>query len=250
MLGRVAGAAARAGLAATGIVFGEAAYAVLLPVPDLEEFDPSVTIDGPGPDRLRIGVLGDSSCTGPGVDGPDDIWVRMTARDLADHGFSVEVTSYAVGGSTVSDLLADQLAPIRALAPDIALVSIGGNDVLKGVPLRTFERQLTELAEALVEVSDLVVLSGVGDVGTIPRLLPPLRNLLRNRARRFDLAHARVADAVGAVKADQWSVAPGVFADPATFSIDRFHPGPLGHRHWADIATDALVPHLDSFRGR
>ena len=127
-------------------------------------------------------------------------------------------------------------------------MSIGGNDVLKGTILRTFEHDLERLVRMLDERADLVVLSGVGDVGTIPRLLPPLRDLLRSRAKRFDAAHARVAELTGAVKADQWSSAPGVFADPSIFTPDLFHPGPVGHRAWADIATNALRPHLDRFR--
>jgi lysophospholipase L1-like esterase len=197
---------------------------------------------------MSILVMGDSSCTGPGLTHADEIWVRQTAADVAALGFLVDVDSTAVGGATVSDLLEDQLFRIERAHYDVALISIGGNDVLKGTILKAFESDLERLTRSIQELADLVVLSGVGDMGTIPRLLPPLRDLLRARARRFDGAHERVADRLGAVKADQWSSAPGVFADPTIFTPDLFHPGAVGHRAWADVATSALHPHLDRFR--
>lgn len=241
-------AVGRLGVAAAGIVATEAAYALLRPSPEQEEFDPSAVIGATDGIPISVLVMGDSSCTGPGLSHPDEIWVRQTASDVADLGFLVDVDSTAVGGATVADLLAEQLSRVPRARYDVALVSIGGNDVLKGTILRTFEQDLERLVRMLDERADLVVLSGVGDVGTIPRLLPPLRDLLRGRAKRFDAAHARVASRHDAVKADQWASAPGVFADPSIFTPDHFHPGPIGHRAWADIATNALRPHLDRFR--
>ncbi len=238
----------RLGVAAAGIVATEAAYAILRRAPEQEEFDASVVIGAPDGVPISILVMGDSSCTGPGLAHPDEIWVRQTAADVAAMGFLVDVDSTAVGGATVGDLLEDQIFRIGRERYDVALISIGGNDALKGGILRTFEHDLERLARLIRERADLVVLSGVGDLGTIPRLLPPLRDLLRARAKRFDAAHARVADRLGVVKADQWATAPGVFADPSIFTPDRFHPGAIGHRAWADIATSALHPHLDRFK--
>jgi lysophospholipase L1-like esterase len=238
----------RIGVAAAGIVATEAAYAILRPSPEQAEFDASTVIGSPDGVPMSILVMGDSSCTGPGLAHPDEIWVRQTAADVAALGFLVDVDSTAVGGATVSDLLGEQLFRIERERYDVALISIGGNDVLKGTILKTFEQDLERLARLVMDCADLVVLSGVGDMGTIPRLLPPLRDLLRARAKRFDAAHERVADRLGVVKADQWSSAPGVFADPSIFTPDLFHPGAVGHRAWADVATSAIHPHLDRFR--
>ena len=235
-------------MAAAGIVATEAAYAILRPSPEQAEFDASTVIGPADGVPMSILVMGDSSCTGPGLAHPDEIWVRQTATDVAELGFLVAVDSTAVGGATVGDLLDDQLFRIEHERYDVALISIGGNDVVKGSILKTFEGDLERLTRLVQERADLVVLSGVGDMGTIPRLLPPLRDLLRARARRFDAAHERVAQRLGVVKADQWSSAPGVFADPSIFTPDLFHPGAIGHRAWADVATSALHPHLDRFR--
>lgn len=233
---------------AAGVLATEAMYAILRPAPDQEEFDATAVIGPPDGVPLSVLVLGDSSCTGPGLSHPDEIWIRQTAQDLASIGFRVNVESVAVGGATVSDLLTDQINRIERDHYDAVLVSVGGNDALKGVSLKDFESDLGDLVESLKHFSDLIVVSGVGDLGSIPRLLPPLRDFLRARAKRFDAAHARVAARHQVVKADQWSTTPAIFADRAIFTPDLFHPGPVGHRAWADVATGALSPHLDGFK--
>jgi acyl-CoA thioesterase-1 len=241
-------AAGRICAIAAGVLAGEAMYAILWPAPEQEEFDATAVIGPEDGVPLTVLVLGDSSCTGPGLSHPDEIWIRQTAQDLAAIGFRVTVDSVAVGGATVADLLADQFNRIDLDRYDAVLVSIGGNDALKGVALKDFEAGLGRLVESLKHYSDLIVLSGVGDLGSIPRLLPPLRDILRARAKRFDAAHARVAEHHRVVKADQWATTPAIFADRAIFTPDLFHPGPVGHRAWADVATGALRPHLDAFR--
>ena len=233
---------------AAGVLATEAMYALLRPAPDQDEFDATAVIGPSDGVPLSLLVLGDSSCTGPGLSHPDEIWIRQTAQDLASMGFRVTVESVAVGGATVADLLSDQIHRIDRDHYDAVLVSIGGNDALKGVALKDFESDLERLVTSLKQFSDLIVVSGVGDLGSIPRLLPPLRDILRARAKRFDAAHARVAERTAVVKADQWSTTPAIFADRTIFTPDLFHPGPIGHRAWADVATGALTPHLEAFR--
>ena len=242
-------AARTLGLAAAGLIASEIAYAALRPAPPMEEFDPSGEFGSPDAPHVHVGVMGDSSCTGPGLDDADQIWVRQAARMLADDGFGLTVSSVAVGGARVAHLLRDQLEPMLALRPDIVLVSVGGNDALRGIRTPSFRRDLSELTRRLVDAGPVVVLSGVGDLGSIPRLLPPLSGLMRRRARRFDEVHAEVARSHGASKADQWAVSPSVFADPAIFAADHFHPGPLGHREWAEVAVSAIRPHLTRLTG-
>ena len=97
----------RIGVAAAGIVATEAAYALLRHTPEQAEFDASTVIGPPDGVPISILVMGDSSCTGPGLAHPDEIWVRQTAADVAALGFLVDVDSTAVGGATVGDLLDD-----------------------------------------------------------------------------------------------------------------------------------------------
>ncbi len=224
------------------VLIAETAYAVLWPAPELESFDPSREFGDPRLPRLRVAVLGDSSVTAPGVTGPDDIWVSRVCEHLADF-FHVELASFAEGGSTTRDLLENQLPRAIEFEPDLVLVAVGANDAMKGVPLRTFEKNLGTLIGRLADTGATIVQSGVGDLGSIPRLHPPLQNLMSRRALRFDRAHWRVAERHGTTVVDQrsddlaaWYEDRGLWAD------DRFHVSASGHERWADTAWKSIAP--------
>ena len=223
----------------------EAAYAVLRRVPVQEEFDVSGML-GPadGPPLLLV-VLGDSTCTGPGLEGPAQTWCRLVASRFADRGHRVTVRSFAAGGATSSSVLLTQVPEAEKLGPDLTLIAVGTNDVTHQVPLSVLQRNLTEIVRRMTLVSDRVLVAGVGDLGTVPRLLPPLRQVASRRGRRADSVQNSVARGHGALKVELWGAAADAFrSDPAIFSDDLFHPAAQGHRVWAEAAWEAIEPHL------
>jgi len=111
----VLAAGALAGLA------GEALYTGFRDLPRFGGVDPSGTFGTPDLPPLRIAVLGDSSCTGPGLDDPDDIWVRRIGAHFGRR-FHTVIDSVAVGGSQASDVLRDQVPMVLSTSPDMALV--------------------------------------------------------------------------------------------------------------------------------
>ncbi|HYJ24851.1 MAG TPA: SGNH/GDSL hydrolase family protein [Acidimicrobiia bacterium] len=234
------------GVTAGAVILGaEALYAVLQPAPRQTEFDPSGVFGDPSHPPLRIAVLGDSSVTAPGVAGPEEIWVSIISQRAAQKRH-VTLRSYAVSGSRADDLLSDQLQPAIAFDPDIFLVSVGANDVIHGVGIRVFERRLDELVSALTETGALVILSGVGDIGTIPRLKPPLRNLMTQRSARFDRAHHRVAARFGAHVVSHRKDDPTIwYTDRDLWSADKFHVSAAGHQRWADSTWHTFEPLLE-----
>jgi lysophospholipase L1-like esterase len=226
-----------------GLLVVQAAVAVLRPVPRQEEFDATAVVGGTSPEWRWV-VVGDSTTTGPGVSGPHEIWVRQLAERFCDTR-CIDVSSFAMGGSRARDVVRLQLEAATAVPADIAFVSVGANDVLKGVSLADFSRNLEEIVAALTAVHGLVVVSGVGDLASIPRLQPPLRDMVRARGRRFDEAAAAIANRHGAVKVDQWALTAPLFATtPNVFSADLFHPTSVGHRIWADAVEATIRPHL------
>lgn len=212
---------------------GEALYAVRRALPTFEGFDASGTFGDPAHPPLRITALGDSTMTGPGLDGPDDIFVRRIAERVAAR-HHVELVSLAVGGARSADVLAGQVPRAIETDSDLTLISVGGNDVLRGVPVRVFERNLEAIVAAMRTVSRQVVLMGVGDIGTVPRLIVPLNRLVTLTGRIADRVHTRVAAKYGVGKADHWGSSAEAFRDPAMFSPDLFHPNAAGHRIWLE----------------
>ncbi len=233
------------GITAGAMVIGaEAAYAVLRPVPKQAEFDPSGRFGSPDLPPMRVAVLGDSSVTAPGVAGPDEIWVSLVCSRLGESRH-VSMRSYAVSGSRVLDLLDSQLEQALLFDPHLYLVSVGANDAIHGVPIRTFESRLDELVCTLTDTGALVILSGVGDLGTIPRLLPPLRNMMTRRSARFHRVHQTVAERYGAHVVEHRAVDPASwYHDRDLWSADLFHVSAAGHQRWADVTWDTIQPLL------
>jgi lysophospholipase L1-like esterase len=231
------------GVTAGAVILGaEAAYAVLRPVPRLVEFDPTGVFGDPGNAPLRIAVLGDSSVTAPGVAGPHEIWVSLVCRRIAESRH-VTLHSFAVSGSRAEDLVSSQLEPALVFGPDLVIVSVGANDVIRGIGLKVFERHLEDLVATLDETGALIVLSGVGDVGTIPRLKPPLRNMMTRRSARFDRVHHEVAARHGAHVVEQRNDNPAIwYSDRGLWSPDLFHVSAAGHQRWAEATWHTVEP--------
>lgn len=230
---------AMTGVAVLGL---EAAYAILRPSPELESFDPSAEFGDPTQPALRVVVLGDSSVTAPGVSGPDDIWVTLVCRRLATSRHVI-LKSYAVGGSMAHDVASEQLDEAIAFEPDLVLLSVGANDVIKGVPRPWFASNLDRLVAALSATGATVVSSGVGVMGSVPRLFPPLSTLMSRRAERFDRVHWEVAAKHGTYVVDQRSDDPRVwFRDRSLWADDLFHVSAAGHARWAETAWRTIGP--------
>ncbi len=212
-------------------------------LPSLVNQDPSGVFGPPSAPPLRIVVLGDSSVTAPGVEPLDAAWPRQIAQRLSDR-FHVQLLSVAVGGSKTRDVIANQLGPAIAFAPDIAFVSVGANDALRATPLNRFEREYRHIIGQLDRHVSGVAVSGIGDLGSIPRLPALARSIIRIRSRSLDRAVRRVVNAhPDVVKTNTWS--PGwqeFLTNPDdVFAGDLFHASAYGHR----IYTNAAMPAVD-----
>ncbi|MDJ0498084.1 MAG: GDSL-type esterase/lipase family protein [Acidimicrobiia bacterium] len=217
-------------------------------LPSLTNQDPSGTFGDQSAPRLGIALLGDSTVTSPGVEPLDACWPRQIAFRLSDR-YRVDLHSVAVGGSKTRDVLLTQVDAAIALQPDIFIVSVGGNDALRGTPVVRFEREYDAILSRLTSHSDCVAVSGVGDLGSIPRLPAIARAIARNRARAFDRTIRRVVRRYPQVlKTDTWSPGWDEFnTNPvAIFGADQFHASTYGHR----VYTAAMQPAIDILIGR
>ena len=204
-------------------------------LPSYPNQDPSGTFGNPDLPPLRIVALGDSSITAPGIEDLDSTWVRRVAIALSAQ-YRVELISVAVGGSKARDVITGQLADAMALEPDIAIVSVGANDAIRGSSPGRYREENRRILSDLEQVSGAVVVVGVGDLGSIPRLPTMLRPFLTWCAARFDrAAAAAAAEFRQAVKVP--TVGPmstAFWENPGLFAGDQFHVGEEGHAIFAD----------------
>jgi hypothetical protein len=95
---------------------------------------------------------------------------------------------------------------------------------------------------ALVESGARVVVVGVGDIGSVPRLPGFLRWYLTRRSAIFDRVSAEVASRyAAAVKVDvRGDLSEAFWQDRMMFSGDRFHASSHGHEHFAHHISMAV----------
>lgn len=210
---------------------------------DLPSFlnqDPSGTFGTHGAPGLRIVALGDSSITAPGVEDLDDTWIRRVVRHLGSR-FFVELISVAVGGAKARDVLEGQLAEAERLRPDVAVVSVGANDALRGVTPGRYRVELQMIVDRLEQTGAAVVVYGMGDMGCIPRLPPSLRPWATRRSEAFDrVARQVAARSARTVKVHTQGDVRTAFRDPALFAGDLFHANGAGHAVFAAAALPAF----------
>jgi lysophospholipase L1-like esterase len=214
-------------------------------LPTLENQDPSGVFGSPDTPPLTIVFLGDSSVTAPGVEPLDHSWPRQIALHLAAR-YRVTALSVAIGGAKVKDVLDLQLEIALEAQPDVAYLSVGSNDALRGSSTARFEADYDRVVERLHSNVPAVGLSGIGDLGTIPRLPELVRGVARIRARSIDAAIARVSKRYPrTVKSNAWDVMEMLFTKESDmFGEDLFHASAEGHLAFSHVGkpvADRLV---------
>ncbi|WP_146346586.1 SGNH/GDSL hydrolase family protein [Phaeobacter marinintestinus] len=191
---------------------------------------------GAGSD-LKLLVFGDSSAAGVGVTRQQDALAGHLVAGLSLHhtvSWQLEATSGATtvwGVKTLQDL-----APAQA---DIAVLSLGINDVKNGVPQRIWAKNVDVILTLLTQRHSVrrVYWTALPPIGRFPLLPDPLRALLGQRGDRFDAAlkgliHARPEGRYVPLDLD---------LDETHMAPDGFHPGPRIYAEWADRVCTAIL---------
>lgn len=236
-------------IAGLGILAGQIWHTGHRPdLPSLTNQDPSAVLGDPRNPALKIALLGDSSVTAPGVHPLDDCWARRVGHQLAAE-YRVSVVSVAVGGTRAADVLKYQVPAAIAEAPDMALVCVGANDALRAVAVSDYERDLTGILSRLTARIPAVGMSGLGDLGPLPRLPSVGSAWARVRSRSFDRAIARACHRVGVPKTIAWGPMWDSFVDPdnenGMYAGDMFHASGKGHalfaEAWVPVVEELLT---------
>ena len=233
---RLARSFGSAGAALTIVLLVEQQWAAYHDFPSFPDLDPSGIFGDPAHPLRRIALLGDSTITAPGLESADDIWIRQLIPDLTD-GYRLQIESAAFGGARLSDVVNVQIPELSG-SFDLALVSAGSNDALRGMTQLQMRQMLTRICDGLLEFCEVVVLAGAGDIGTAPRLPFPLSAIATARARATDIAHTAAANENDRIfHIPMWELTtPQYRTEKDLFSGDRFHPNRRGHAIWAKAA--------------
>ncbi|MCE2028877.1 arylesterase [Sessilibacter corallicola] len=107
-------------------------------------------------------ILGDSISAGYGIN-PHAGWVALLEQKLlsVSDDNEVNVINASVSGNTSSDGLARLPKLIEAHTPDIIVVELGGNDGLRGHPLKVMESNLNSIIALGKNAGSEVILAGI-----------------------------------------------------------------------------------------
>ena len=147
-------------------------------------------------------------------------WVALLDKRLRDEGKSITVVNASISGDTTSGGLS-RLPPLLAQhKPQMVLIELGGNDALRGLPLKTSQDDLESMVKAAQNQGAKVLLLGMQ--------VPP--NYGPQYAAEFSAMYAEVAKRhkVGLVPFFLKGVADADNAD-SLFQSDRIHPVEAAH---------------------
>jgi lysophospholipase L1-like esterase len=183
-------------------------------------------------------ALGDSLTEGLqdlDADGHPVGWADRLAQHLADRaGEPIRYANLAIRGRLLRPILAEQVEPALALAPDLVSIWGGGNDMLR--PDADPDALAAAVEEAVVRFraggADVLIGLGVDSKDS------PVIKLTRNRTAIYNIHLVGVAARHGAHVLDSWNLRS--LRDWRMWHDDRIHLNALGHARVAQAALAGL----------
>ncbi|MEM1262397.1 MAG: arylesterase [Pseudomonadota bacterium] len=88
-------------------------------------------------------------------------WVNLLEQKLAAEGHQFDVVNASISGDTTAGGRARLPAALERHKPSIVVIELGGNDGLRGIPVRVMRANLIAMIEAATSADAKVVLLGI-----------------------------------------------------------------------------------------
>jgi acyl-CoA thioesterase I len=181
----------------------------------------------PAAAATTILAFGDSLTAGYGL-GPADAFPAQLEAALKQRGHDVRVINAGVSGDTTAGGLA-RLDWSLADKPDLVLLELGSNDMLRGLAPTEAEANLDAMLQKLTQAKIPVLLCG----------MYAARNLGPDYVARFDGIYPRLAKKYGVALYPFFL--DGVAMDPQLNQGDGMHPNPAGVR----MIVERILPAIE-----
>lgn len=199
-------------------------------------------------ERLSCIPFGDSFTIGLGVDELDR-WPNIMIENLRKESTHVDIISTpAVSGHMVSDVITYQLPVLETQKPDFITIFIGTNDSFAQVNLASFKdeyRKLLDEAQRHLRNPKSIVLVTVPDYSVFPGVIGFQENGLSKRILAYNTIIADESIERGLVLADIYPISQ-TMTDGEYFIADGFHPTRLGYEVFERVIRAKVTELLDS----
>ncbi|HZM75699.1 MAG TPA: SGNH/GDSL hydrolase family protein [Candidatus Limnocylindrales bacterium] len=187
---------------------------------------------------LRLGIVGESSAAGCGVDTHEEGFPGCLAREVAARTGRRVRWEVAGEHAATARHIRDSLLPRLETDLDVAVLLAGVNDVLWLHAPGRWERDLDAILDDLGRRAKRVAVIGIPAFDAFPSLPKALGRYLTWRASILD----RVSRAVCAARPrTTWISTTAILpVRPDFFARDGFHPSATGYRRWARAVAEQL----------
>ena len=176
-------------------------------------------------------VMGDSLSAAYGL-APEQGWVALTAERMAQRTPGWRVVNASVSGETTAGGAARIAGELSRNRPEVVVIALGGNDGLRGLPLKQTRANLDKMVSAAKAAGARVLLVGMR--------MPP--NLGKAYTEGFAANYRTVAE-THQVALLPFLLEP-IAMDRGAFQADNIHPVAAVQPRLRDHVWPALEPLL------
>jgi acyl-CoA thioesterase-1 len=189
-------------------------------------------------------ALGDS--TAVGIGGTRGGYVSVLFRKLQEVRPGAKLHNYAMSGGTTADVSL-QIEKTVAAKPQLVTISVGVNDIRRGVSSDRFAANYDEiLAQLTSETDAIVVISNIPDLSSSRHVPPVVRIQMQAMIEQFNARLRDVANRRGVQLFDIYQLThEELVRHPEYFSRDGFHPSDAGYDLWAEKMWPLVAAALD-----
>jgi acyl-CoA thioesterase-1 len=186
---------------------------------------------GSGTPGQTVLVLGDSISAAYGMS-LEEGWVALLARQLRGSHPDYQVVNASISGETSAGAASRLGQLLSQHQPAVVVVELGGNDGLRGYPIKRLRENLLDIATQAETSGARVLLLGME--------IPP--NYGSRYTLQFRDSYSRVADQTGSALVP--FMLEGIATQPALMQADGIHPKPEAQGLLLENVWPSLEPLL------
>lgn len=177
--------------------------------------------------HMRIVMLGDSLTEGKGVTARMTLPAQLEAR-LKQQGYDVEIINQGVSGNTTHDGR-QRIDRVLALEPDLLIVALGGNDMLRRIDSKETHENLDFILNRAAENKTVTLLAGIdAPVFLGPSFAAKFENVFEDMAEKHSVVFLP-------------DLLSGVMGRSEKNQEDMIHPNAAG----VAAMVDNLMPYVE-----
>ena len=159
----------------------------------------------------KILLIGDSLSAGYGIE-QEQAWVNLLQNTYNEEKKPITLINTAISGQTTDNALLKIDAWLTTHQPSHVLIELGGNDGLRGFPVKLLQKHLMELVTKSQKKGAKVALMQIN--------IPP--NLGPRYSQMFTLSYTKVSSQTGAYSMPFFM--SDIAIDPTLMLNDNLHP--------------------------